>query len=79
MRAWRQDLFTEFHQYNAQWSPAQIDEAVLKLLNRLIFIRTLEDRQVEAVQLKALVHEAHERHDYELILNGPADAVPPLR
>lgn len=70
LRAWRQDLFTEFRQYNATWPPAQIDEAVLKLLNRLIFIRTLEDRQVEAVQLKALVHEAHERRDYELILKN---------
>lgn len=73
LREWRQDLFKEFHAYNAKWSLAQIDEAVLKLLNRLIFIRTLEDRQVEPVQLKALMHEAKERGDYERILKGLRD------
>ena len=34
---------------------AQIDEAVLRLLNRLIFIRTAEDREVEDNRLRTLV------------------------
>jgi len=41
--------------FNPIWSPAQVNEAVLRLLNRLIFLRTAEDRQVEAPRLRALV------------------------
>jgi type I restriction-modification system DNA methylase subunit len=43
-------------------SEDELDEAVQRLLDRLIFIRTLEDKQLEAPILQALVREdAHKR------------------
>ncbi len=55
LRSWRSELFSHLRVYNKQWSPAQIDEAVLVLLNRLIFIRATEDRAVEPLRLQPLL------------------------
>ena len=41
-----------------------MDEAILRILNRLIFIRTAEDRQVEANQLQALIRELEDKKRY---------------
>lgn len=57
LKMWRRELFRHLRGYNPKYSPAQIDEAVLRILNRLIFIRTTEDRLVEEVQLSSLVRE----------------------
>jgi adenine-specific DNA-methyltransferase len=63
LKTWRQDLFRNMRQNeaNARWSSGQIDEAILRILNRLIFIRTAEDRQVEPGRLHALVRELNAR------------------
>ncbi len=65
LRKWREDLFKNYKGYNPIYSPAQIDEAVLRLLNRLIFIRTAEDREVEQVQLRALLRELKDRKQFK--------------
>jgi type I restriction-modification system DNA methylase subunit len=57
LKTWRQILFKNLHAYNPQWTTGQIDEAVLRILNRLIFIRTAEDRQVERPRLQAILRE----------------------
>jgi type I restriction-modification system DNA methylase subunit len=57
LKRWREDLFKNYQAFNLGYSTAQIDEAVLRLLNRLIFIRTAEDRKVEDVLLLSLVRE----------------------
>lgn len=57
LKSWRQILFKNLHVYNPQWSAGQIDEAVLRILNRLIFIRTAEDRLVEERRLLPLLRE----------------------
>ena len=62
LKSWRHDLFSHLHAYNKMHSPAQIDEAVLRLLNRLIFVRKAEDREVEANRLLALVRELKEQN-----------------
>ncbi|MCX6028244.1 MAG: N-6 DNA methylase [Chloroflexi bacterium] len=61
LKSWRQILFKNLHAYNPQWSAGQIDEAVLRILNRLIFIRTAEDRQVEGVRLQAMLRELRDQ------------------
>ncbi len=68
LKTWRHTLFKEFRGFNAKWSPAQIDEAVLRVLNRLIFIRTMEDRRVEEVKLQAMVRDAKQRGRYDDVL-----------
>jgi len=55
LKSWRTNLFKNYKAFNLGYSPAQIDEAVLRLLNRLIFIRTAEDREVEENRLQSLV------------------------
>ncbi len=55
LKAWRTNLFKNYKAFNLGYSAAQIDEAVLRLLNRLIFIRTAEDREVEDNRLRTLV------------------------
>ena len=55
LKKWRGNLFKNYKAFNLGYSAAQIDEAVLRLLNRLIFIRTAEDREVEDNRLRSLV------------------------
>ena len=55
LKTWRTNLFKNYKAFNLGYSAAQIDEAVLRLLNRLIFIRTAEDRAVEDNRLQSLV------------------------
>ncbi|MFA6171025.1 MAG: N-6 DNA methylase [Patescibacteria group bacterium] len=51
-------ILTEaFSQWNDKVDPHLIDEGVQKLLNRLIFIRSAEDRKIEPPTLMPLIHE----------------------
>ncbi|MBE9509072.1 MAG: N-6 DNA methylase, partial [Chloroflexi bacterium] len=54
---WREELFRYFWQYNHDrgYSLPQIDEAIQRLLDRLIFIRTCEDRRIEEPRLLPLL------------------------
>ncbi len=61
LKEWRRELFRHLHAYNKRYSPAQIDEAVLRILNRLIFVRAAEDREVEARRLLPLLRELDDR------------------
>ena len=61
LKVWRHELFRHLRGYNPMWSPAQIDEAVLRILNRLIFIRAAEDRLVEEPRLMPLLRELREQ------------------
>lgn len=61
LRAWRQLLFKNARASNPQQSPAQLDAAVLRMLNRLIFLRAAEDRQVEPPRLRALLRELRDQ------------------
>jgi len=57
LRQWREDLYNQLSGYNENLSLAQIDQAIQRLLNRLIFIRTCEDRNIEERRLLAAVHQ----------------------
>lgn len=68
---WRRELYRHLRQYNPMWSPQQIDECVQRTLDRLVFMRTMEDRGVEDRSLITLVREykdaiAH-RRNYDLV------------
>lgn len=55
LRQWREELFTQLYHYNSSLSFSQIDEIIQRFFNRLIFIRTCEDRGIEEkVLLSAL-------------------------
>ncbi|MDP3043099.1 MAG: N-6 DNA methylase [bacterium] len=53
----REILTNAFIQWNEKVDPHLIDEGVQKLLNRLIFIRSAEDRKIEPPTLMPLIHE----------------------
>lgn len=57
LRLWREELFTQLHHYNEKLTFIQIDEVIQRFFNRLIFIRTSEDRQIENRVLLGAVHE----------------------
>jgi type I restriction-modification system DNA methylase subunit len=57
LRHWREELFTQLYHYNPNLSFNQIDEVIQRLFNRLIFIRTCEDRRIEDRVLLGAVHE----------------------
>ncbi len=57
MRHWRGNLFSQIKAYRADLSLDQVDEAVLRLLNRLIFIRSCEDRHIEETKLRTALNE----------------------
>jgi type I restriction-modification system DNA methylase subunit len=57
LRQWREALYNELFHYNEEWvKPEQRDELIEKLFNRLIFIRTAEDRKLEENKLRSAVH-----------------------
>ncbi len=70
LRQWRHELFRHLRAYNEDYSLAQIDEAVLRILNRLIFVRTAEDREVEPPRLLPLLRELEDR---DLIARVPSE------
>ena len=57
LRNWREELFTQLHLYNKDLNFSQIDEVIQRIFNRLIFIRTCEDRGIEEKTLLAAVHQ----------------------
>jgi type I restriction-modification system DNA methylase subunit len=59
MRIWREQLFNQIFRYNEKLGlkPEQVDDFIQKLFNRLIFIRTAEDRGIEEKGLLALLHQ----------------------
>ncbi len=54
---WRRELFRTLRPYNPMWSVEQIDEAVQRILDRLIFIRTCEDRGIEEGRLLPMLRQ----------------------
>lgn len=58
---WRRDLFRTLRAYNSEPSIGDIDQAVQRILDRLIFIRTVEDREIEPYHLLPLVREWRDR------------------
>ncbi len=57
LRLWREELSTQLHSYQKKLRVKQIDEVIQRLFNRLIFIRTCEDRKIEEKVLLSTVHE----------------------
>ena len=53
---WRENLFNEIYRYNEdkKLQREQVDGIIQKLFNRLIFMRTAEDRKIEENGLRAL-------------------------
>jgi type I restriction-modification system DNA methylase subunit len=64
LKEWRNALFKNLRAYNRGklYTPRLIDDAVQRILDRLIFIRTAEDRGVESDSLRALVRELQASH-----------------
>ncbi|HKZ38677.1 MAG TPA: N-6 DNA methylase, partial [Chryseolinea sp.] len=72
LKNWREMLFKDLKAYNPILSAGDIDTAILRLLNRLIFMRTAEDRQVEAPRLRALIRELKDKNQYRNLSAGLA-------
>lgn len=58
---WRGRLFKELHLYHADLSLATVDETVQRLFNRLMFIRSCEDRNIEEPVLEPLWRRFRDR------------------
>ncbi|MEO8612336.1 MAG: N-6 DNA methylase, partial [Chloroflexota bacterium] len=61
LTGWRRELFEQMRTYGTKiWStdPRAVDNAVQKFLDRLIFLRTVEDRGVESGHLKEVTRQA---------------------
>ena len=58
LREWRERLFNNIHLYNPKIPLETVDEVIQKLLNRLIFIRTCEDRLIEDRKLLSLARQS---------------------
>jgi len=57
LRHWREELYNQILHHNDEWlKQEQIDEIIEKLFNRLIFIRTAEDRNLEEKKLHSAVY-----------------------
>lgn len=61
LRAWREVLVNQTRQYHEKLTLGQVDEVIQKLFNRLIFIRTCEDRNLEDARLRAAVNQYQDR------------------
>ena len=58
LRTWRATLFKQIHLYHPDLHLSQVDETIQKLFNRLIFIRTCEDRSLEDPAIQPLVRQS---------------------
>ncbi len=61
LKKWRGELYRNLSQRNPVFSAHDIDQSVLRIINRLVFIRTAEDREVEPVRLRPLLRELADR------------------
>jgi len=64
MRQWRESLFNHMRTALAWKTDAQLrtgDEAIQRLINRLIFLRNCEDRDIGTTDLRALLHRIRSR------------------
>lgn len=61
MREWREALFRSTLLYGGDLTFGQVDEIIQRLFNRLIFIRTCEDRELEDARLRAAYNESRNR------------------
>ncbi len=64
---WRNDLFRQLRGWNDEkkLNDVQIADSVQKILNRLIFIRTTEDRDIEGQGLREIVRNWQEKKEKE--------------
>jgi hypothetical protein len=70
---WRRELFRHFRPYNPTRSVEQIDEVVQRILDRLIFMRTCEDREIERRRLLPTLRQWRDqgrRQDLVKLLNA---------
>ena len=64
MREWRESLINDMVRWNSWTTEAQYaiaDEAVQRLLDRLLFLRHCEDRGITEPQLRSLLHQIDDR------------------
>ena len=61
LAGWRQALLANLRQFHEDWTEKQHEEATQLILNRLIFIRNVEDREIEEVQLLSMLHQLEGR------------------
>ncbi len=61
LRDWRERLFNSIARYEHHLSPPEIDEVIQRLFNRLIFMRTCEDRGLETQELLSALHRYRDR------------------
>ena len=67
---WRKELFNQIYQHNSDRGLElyQVDELIQQFINRLIFIRSTEDRGIEENRLRAALHRWREsEHKGELV------------
>ncbi len=57
LAGWRRALLTNLRQFHQDWSEQQHEEATQLILNRLIFIRNVEDREIEDSQLLSMLRQ----------------------
>jgi len=69
LKTWRGKLSKDLTGFNSI-SMADADTAVLRMLNRLIFIRTAEDRDVESPRLLALIREMKDKGQIKDLSKG---------
>src|SRR3989338_4957593 len=73
LMSWRTALTREFKKHN-NLTDDELDEGVQRILDRLIFIRTAEDRKIEQVILQALLREwktKGQKHNiYKRLIDG---------
>ncbi len=66
LRQWRESLYNELSAFNRNLTAPQVDQIIQRLFDRLIFIRTCEDRNIEEKRLLAAVHQwssaGHKKH-----------------
>ena len=57
LAGWRRALLANLRQFHEDWSDQEREEATQLILNRLIFIRNVEDREIEDAQLLPMLRQ----------------------
>lgn len=79
LREWREELFSQLLHHDQPFNPIDqdinislqnIDEVIQRLFNRLIFIRTCEDRKIEDNLLLSMINQWHDRRGKGELINS---------
>ena len=67
---WREELLTHIQGWHGDWPREQVESTIQRILNRLIFIRSVEDKGIQPRELLPLLRQLENKKQLDNLPNG---------